>query len=229
MMQFLRRFNTAGLRRKRFQRLARILELKATDRILDLGCGPGGRSVAAYCPTNEIVGVDLLDEDDVRVDYPNFLYVQLDAGDMHRFGADSFDVAISIGMLEHIRPREQLLRAVRETQRVAQRYCFVVPHKYAFLEPHFYLPLFAVWPDWLKSFLIKRFTLGTQRRQPSGEWQRINWLSRREWHVVFDDPNLVIKNHWYGPLMQYYLIFGGDLRPRAAQTTLRRRLRRSSK
>jgi hypothetical protein len=87
----------------------------------------------------------------------------------------------------------------------------VVPHKFAFVEPHFYLPLFSIWPAALKSFLIKRFRLGTQERQPSGEWQRINWLGRREWKELFADPNLVIKNHWYGPFMQYYLIFGGDL------------------
>ena len=148
----------------------------------------------------------------------NFRYVKLNASDLHEVGDDSFDIAISVGMLEHIRPRERLLAAIGETQRVARRYCFVVPHKYAFLEPHFFLPLFAVWPGWLKSFLIKRFTLGTQQRQPSGEWQRINWLSRREWQALFDDPNLLITNHWYGPLMQYYVIFGGDLRPGPART-----------
>lgn len=229
MMQFLRRLNTAGLRRKRYERIAGILDLKPTDRILDLGCGPGGRSVAAYNSTNEIVGVDLLDEEDVSAEQPNFRYVKLDAGDLHGFEDDSFDVAISVGMLEHIRPREALRGAIRETQRVARRYCFVVPHKYAFLEPHFFLPLFAVWPGWLKTFLIKRFTLGTQKRKPSGEWQRINWLSRPEWQALFDDPNLVIKSHWYGPLMQYYLIFGGDLRPGRARTTSRRRLARSSR
>ena len=214
MMRFLSRFNTSGLRRKRYERIARILDLKPTDRVLDLGCGPGGRSLATYNQTNEIVGVDLLDPEDVSATEPNFRYMKADASDLSEFADNSFDVTISIGMLEHVRPRERLRRATQETQRVSRRYCFVVPHKYAFLEPHFYLPLFAVWPGWLKSFLIKRFTLGTQQRQPSGNWQRINWLSRREWKAVFDDPNLVIKNHWYGPLMQYYLIFGGDLKTR---------------
>ena len=51
-----------------------------------------------------------------------------------------------------------------------------------------------------------------------------NWLSRREWQALFDDPNLLITNHWYGPLMQYCLIFGGDLRPSPAETTSRRKL-----
>ena len=120
-MRFLSRFNTAGLRRKRYERIVHILDLKPTDRILDLGCGPGDRSVAAFNQTNEIVGVDLLDPEDVKVAYPNFRYLKLDASDMHVFAEDSFDVAISLGMLEHIRPRERLQRAIRETRRVARR------------------------------------------------------------------------------------------------------------
>jgi cyclopropane fatty-acyl-phospholipid synthase-like methyltransferase len=119
MMQFLRRVNTAGLRRKRYERIASILDMKPTDRILDVGCGPGGRSVALYNSTNEIVGIDLLDEEDVSVEQANFRYVKLDASDLHELGDDSFDIAISVGMLEHIRPRERLRAAIGETQRVA--------------------------------------------------------------------------------------------------------------
>jgi SAM-dependent methyltransferase len=202
-------FNTAGLRRTRYDRIAEMLDIRPSDRILDVGCGKGGGSVASYNRTNEIVGVDLFDPDELSLRQANFSYVQGDACDLKSLSDKSFDVAISIGMLEHIRPRERLLAAIRETQRVACRYCFVVPHKYAFVEPHFQMPFFSLWPDGLKSFLIKRFTLGTQTREPSGRWQRINWLSRREWSALFNDSGLVIESHWYGPLMQYYLIFGG--------------------
>ena len=185
--------------------------MEPTDRILDLGCGPGGRSIAAFNSENEIVGVDLFDDSALQATAPNFDYLRRDACDLAGIDDAAFDVAISLGMLEHIRPYERLVLAVRETQRVARRYCFVVPHRYAFIEPHFYMPLFSLWPDRLKSALIKRYRLGTQERQPSGRWQRINWFTRRQWTEVFADRNLVIKNHWYGPLLQYYLIAGGEL------------------
>jgi SAM-dependent methyltransferase len=142
--------------------------------------------------------------------------VQGDACNLESLRDKSFDAAISIGMLEHIRPRARLLAAICETQRVARRYCFVVPHKYAFVEPHFQMPFFALWPDRLKSFSIKRFNLGTQERDSSGRWQRIHWLTRREWVALFNDSGLKIENYWYGPLMQYYLIFGGELPARRA-------------
>jgi SAM-dependent methyltransferase len=207
----LRRFDTTELRRKRYERIAGLVGLEPTDRILDVGCGPGGRSIAAFNSENEIVGVDLFDEGELQVEYSNFVYLRRDACDLVGIDDGAFDVAISLGMLEHIRPRERLVTAVRETQRVARRYCFVVPHRYAFIEPHFYMPFFSIWPGWLKSALIKRFRLGTQKRKPSGQWQRINWLTRRQWAQVFADPSLVITNHWYGPFLQYYLIVGGEL------------------
>ena len=206
--------NTASLRRKRYERIARLVDLRPGDRVLDVGCGTGARSIAAFNAENEILGVDIVDPGDVTADHPNFRYLQLDATDMRPLADKSFDVAISVGMLEHIRPRERLVAAIRETQRVARRYCFAVPHRYAFVEPHFVLPLFSLWPGAVKSFLIKRFRLGTQERQPSGRWQRINWLTRRQWSELFADPNLRIVNHWYGPLLEYYLICGGEPRAR---------------
>jgi SAM-dependent methyltransferase len=211
MMHFLRRINTADLRRKRYERIVDVLDLRPGEKILDLGCGKGARSIAAFDRESPITGVDVFDEEELELEQENFRYVKADATDLHAFADGSFDAAVSVGMLEHVRPREQLVGAIRETQRVARRYCFVVPHKYAFLEPHYYLPLFSIWPDWSKTALIKRFRLGTQARQPSGAWQRINWLSKAEWAELFADPNLVVKAHWYGPLMQYYLIFGGEL------------------
>lgn len=218
-MSMVAKMNTGSLRRKRYARIVEKLDLRPEDTILDVGCGRGARSIAAFNETNDITGIDIFPSSELELDRPNFRYVEADASDLQQFANKSFDVAISVGMLEHIRPRERLLAVVAEVQRVAHRYCFVVPHKYAFLEPHYYLPLFSIWPAWSKTFLIKRYRLGTQERQPSGEWQRINWLSKRQWKEIFADPDLVIDNHWYGPLLQYYLIFGGGPVPgREAQS-----------
>jgi SAM-dependent methyltransferase len=205
--------DTTKLRRRRYERMAELVDLRPGDRILDVGCGTGGRSIAAFNSENEILGIDVLEPGEVTASYPNFTYRKQDATRMTDLEDKSFDAALSVGMLEHVRPREQLVAAIRETQRVAHRYCFVVPHKYAWIEPHFVLPLFSIWPGSVKSALIKRFRLGTQERRPAGDWQRINWLTRREWTELFADPNLRIVNHWYGPLLEYYLICGGEPRP----------------
>jgi SAM-dependent methyltransferase len=185
------------------------LAVVPADRIVELGCGPGGRSIARFNHTNHIVGIDVVSPDLVTVDQQNFTYVRGDAARLDWIRDAEFDVVVSFGMLEHIQPRERMVEAIREAQRIADRYCFVVPHRYAFVEPHFLLPFFSIWPDRLKSFLIRRFSLGSQRRNAAGKWQHIHWLPKDEWRDLFDDPNLRIVDHWYGPVLLDYLIFGG--------------------
>jgi SAM-dependent methyltransferase len=201
--------NTSGLRLARYNRLARLVDLRPTDRIVDIGCGPGVRTIAAYNQTNTIVGVDLLPPEKVKLTQANVQYVQGDATHLSVFRDNQFDVAFSIGLLEHIRPQDQLIAAIREMQRVAPRYIALVPHRYSFIEPHFQMPFFSVWPDGLKSAAIRRFRLGSQSRQPDGAWQRINWLSGADWLKLFDDPTARAYGHWYGPLLQYTIIVGG--------------------
>ena len=187
------------------------LAVRPTDRILELGCGSGGHSVARVATANSVVGVDILPPQRVRLRASNFRYVCADAGDLSRFADGEFDVAVSFGMLEHVRPRAHLVAVIGETRRVAGRYCFVVPHRFAFVEPHFLLPLFAIWPARLKSALIRRVPLGSQPRSPTGEWQPINWFTKAQWRELFGDPTLRIVNHWYGPILLDYLIYGGRL------------------
>jgi SAM-dependent methyltransferase len=208
--------DTEGLRRRRYERLARLAGLRPTDRVIDIGCGPGGGAIAALNTTNVIVGVDLLPAAEIHVvDRPNFSYRQADATDLSAFADDAFDVAFAIGLLEHIRPDDQLARAIGELRRVGRRYCAVVPHRAAFIEPHFQMPFFSLWPDALKVAAIRRATLGTQGRRPDGQWQRIHWLSGGEWLRRFDDPTARARRHWYGPLLMYTVIVGGRDAPAA--------------
>jgi SAM-dependent methyltransferase len=202
------------LNRRRLEIVMRELDVQRGDRILELGCGRGRHSIATAHPALDVVGVDVLSPAVVKVDAPRFRYVQADAADLSMFDDGMFDVAVSFGMLEHIRPPDRLQAATREARRVAGRYCFVVPHRYAFIEPHFLLPLFPIWPGWLKRAATGRFALGSQPRTPGGQYQQIQWLTKAEWRRVFDDPNLRILDHWYGPVLLDYLILGGTtLRP----------------
>jgi ubiquinone/menaquinone biosynthesis C-methylase UbiE len=213
-MDLRRLIDTTALRRRRYERLARLAGLRPTDRVIDIGCGQGGGAIAYWNTTNPIVGVDLLPPEAVHVvDRPNFSYRQADATDLSAFADDEFDVAFSIGLLEHIRPDDRLAAAIAELRRVARRYCAVVPHRAAFVEPHFQAPFFSLWPDALKSAAIRRTTLGTQGRRPDGQWQRIHWLTGSEWLRRFGDPTARAHRHWYGPLLQYTVIVGGVASP----------------
>ena len=203
--------DTNALRRRRYERLTRVVGLQPGDRIADIGCGPGGGAIAAWNSTNPIVGIDLLPPDEVHLrDRPNVRYEQGDATDLAAFADRQFDVAFSIGLLEHVRPDDRLAAAIRELRRVGRRYCAVVPHRAAFVEPHFQAPLFSLWPDWLKTAATRRLSLGTQGRRPDGHWQRIHWLTGSDWLRRFDDPTARAYRHWYGPLLLYTIIAGGE-------------------
>jgi SAM-dependent methyltransferase len=192
---------TRELRRQRYLRMAREVRLRPNDRIIELGCGVGHRSIADWNHENEIVGIDIVDPARVVTRQPNFTYRRCDATDLSVFPDQAFDVALSIGLLEHIVPNERLATAIREARRVAARYAFVVPHRYAFIEPHYQMPLFPIWPEALKDVVRRR----SRRAVP------VIWPTATEWRALFADPSLRILNHWYGPLLLYRLMVGGSI------------------
>ena len=103
-----------------------LVGLKPTDRILDLGCGRGRKSVAYYNRLNPIVGVDRLDPRVLDQLGDNFTFVSGEVADLSRFADGSFDVVVSFGLLEHLSDDE--VRAIAAaTPRLADRFAHVVP------------------------------------------------------------------------------------------------------
>jgi SAM-dependent methyltransferase len=91
------------------------------QRVLDLGCGPGGitRGLAdAVSPSGEVVGVDA---DEVylelaRAAVPAARFERADAADLP-FDDDSFDVAFLSAVLQHVASPEAVLAEVRRVVR----------------------------------------------------------------------------------------------------------------
>lgn len=52
------------------------------------------------------------------------------------FEDKSFDLVVSVGLLEHVEPIEKLCRVVREIDRVGKSYVCVVPSISSLIEPH---------------------------------------------------------------------------------------------
>ncbi|MFQ6010396.1 MAG: methyltransferase domain-containing protein [Candidatus Aenigmatarchaeota archaeon] len=178
-------------RKKRYEKICRFVDLRPEDRILDIGCGKG-YSLEDFNKTNKIIGLDL--HKNQRIFQENFSYVQGDGADLP-FKDKEFDVVICVGVLEHIHPYEKLVKIANEIRRVGKYYAVIVPHYYTPIEPHFQLPLWQFYPASLKSFLIKRFNLGSQLRRPDGNFQRLNYFSREGWLKLFPDAKIASHNH----------------------------------
>jgi len=113
-----------GTRRRSYQSLMAAAGVKAGDRVLDLGCGPGYfvRILAeAVGPTGSAVGIDAAPE---MIDYARRKAGRLSncrfesgSGEALPFSDASFDVVVSSLMLHHL-PDELRLQAAAEMKRV---------------------------------------------------------------------------------------------------------------
>jgi len=165
--------------------------------ILDVGCGPNGRSFENHVSGDlQITGIDVLDEKKVRMDHPNFKYYKQDASDLSIFAEKEFDLAVSIGMMEHICDHDLLNLIYEEINRVAQQWVIIVPWKYAWIEPHFKFPFFQLFPYGLKVLLTKAFNLHNLRAPVWDDYDYIKkhyqWLSSSDWQRIFKKSKIVL-------------------------------------
>jgi hypothetical protein len=164
-------------------------------KIIDIGCGIDSRSFDAYVPASwEITGVDILPEEQIHHQHPNFTYLKQNAQDLSRFKDQEFDLAVSIGMLEHITEEIAFNSIVSEIRRVARQYIVVVPYKYCWVEPHYGVPFFPLFPYSVKLALVRALNLSNHRnavrRDPDYINKNFRWLSNGEYRVAFPDSKI---------------------------------------
>ena len=158
--------------------------------ILDVGCGFNGRSFEDHVSDEyKITGIDLKEPDEVKMQHPQFQYYKQDAKDLTMFDTKSFDLAISIGMMEHVCNRAILEQMAREIERVAKQWIIIVPWRYCWIEPHFKFPLFQLLPERIQNALMKLLNLHnlgpTVRNNPSYIRKNYQWLSNTDWKDIF--------------------------------------------
>lgn len=202
---------------KRYKTICRLLDIKAGEQIIDIGCGgrkanDAGKSFEVYNSSNPITGCDLLPREKMKISAPNFRYVRASATDLSIFKDKHFDVAVSIGMLEHICDEANRRRVCTEIMRIAKKVAIVVPHKFSFIEPHFKLPFFGVLSRNVQFRLVKRFKLHGLNYDGlpfEGGFQdyksRYQWLTSREWtHLL---PGFKTKSFFFGPILTDLIIY----------------------
>ncbi len=122
-------------RRRRLKKLLGLVELPERQvRVLEVGCGQGKdvlRQLAGDA-RYELWGVDILPQE-LELDGVHF--VQADAEHLP-FADASFDLVITVGVLEHIEPFEKLCAVIAELDRVGRHQISVVPLLSTLVEPH---------------------------------------------------------------------------------------------
>jgi ubiquinone/menaquinone biosynthesis C-methylase UbiE len=202
MFNFRKFINPVRARKRRYQKICQLVNLKAKDKILDLGCGEG-LSFENFNQENKIVG---LDKSKQRIFQKNFSYCQGDAANLKRFKNKEFDLVVCIGVLEHLFPWQKLRKAAKEIQRVGKKYVVVVPHFYTLIEPHYQLPFWQFYPDCFKSWLIKHFNITWYHKNSRGKFTQLNYFNKQKWLSLFPRA-AIISHHHIGGLIRNYIIF----------------------
>ena len=178
-------------RSKRFRAYHAALAPTATDRILDIGCGPHG--LAGLEPAADVTGLDA----DDQPDYPGRRFVRGDATQLP-FATGEFDIAYSNSLVEHLEPDDRPAFAA-EVRRVARRYWVQTPNRHFPVEPHVLLPAY----HWLPQVAQKQlWRLG----RSEGDYEPIHLLDEAELRELF--PDATILRERFGGLTKSLIAVG---------------------
>src|SRR3954453_15120460 len=180
----------ARARRRRHERLFALTGITPQSRIVDVGCGRLG--LRGLAPDLDITGVDVAD----RPDYPG-PFVQADATVRLPFDDDTFDLAYSSSVIEHLEPAQRSAFAA-ELKRVARGWYVQTPAFSFPVEPHALLP-FA---HWLPPAIRRRYW----RLGAGGGGEESALLRRRELEALFPGGRVVAERA--GPLAKSWISVG---------------------
>jgi cyclopropane fatty-acyl-phospholipid synthase-like methyltransferase len=204
-MNVRRIYNPVQRKRKRYEEIVHLLNLKPHEKILNIGSGKG-YTFEAFNETNPITGMDIFPKEENVISQKNFKYIQR-KNDPLPFKDKEFDVVVSIGVLEHIQPEESFLKTCEEIQRVGKKFLVIVPSITTILEPHYGFPFFHLLPLKGQKFLQKNFNLKyIEENQQESDYEYIRYLRKKEWKKLF--PSSKIKTYMHiGPLVTNLFIW----------------------
>ncbi len=163
-------------------RLRPLLELHGA-RVLDVGCGTGGGSVAFSRAGARVVGLDrsgrMMELARLRVveDQADVALVHGDAAALP-FGDESFDLCLCDQVVEHVRDKRRLLREMHRVLREGGIALVAVPHKLALREVHSGL-LGVSWLPHAVAEVAVKLSRRRRWRDPWDVWLPSPWHLRR--------------------------------------------------
>jgi predicted ATP-grasp superfamily ATP-dependent carboligase len=132
---FMRRF-----RAPRMREFARLFDLKESDKVIDVGGTRGNWEFIPIRPNVLLVNLDGEEWEDGRI-----RKVRGD-GTSLAYPDQSFDIAYSNSVIEHVGGWSEQSAFAREISRLAPRYYVQTPNRWFFLEPHLLAPFLHFLP-----------------------------------------------------------------------------------
>jgi hypothetical protein len=155
--------------------------------------------------------------------YPNMTVAVGDACNLSGIADQSFDIAFSNSVIEHVGGMVEKRRMAAEVRRVAKRYWVQTPNFWFPIEPHFLFPGWQWLPEGLRVSILQRRNVGWNARTPEYEKalevvRHAQLLSRRDMRELFPEAKLVAER-FCGLVKSWTAVCSGNghIKPGAGQ------------
>lgn len=204
------------MRRRRFARFAGLVEraIRAGTgpvSIIDIGGTQGFWERHGWADRQDI-RVTLVNIHPQNVTHPNFVSIQSDATNLPHIPDNSFDIAMSNSVIEHVFTLDNQRAMAREITRVARAYWVQTPSYWFPVEPHFLAPGWQWLPRDLRVALLRRFRFGNRGpvRDPeraTAQVDEIRLMTRAELSACFPGSTLIPE--YFCGLVKSWTAVGG--------------------
>jgi hypothetical protein len=203
------------LRERRFRLFERFAaSLPRPMRIIDVGGTNEFWEQRGWAGRSD-VEITLVNLEAAERRHANIVPTAGDATDMSEHDDDSFDIAFSNSVIEHLFTFENQGRMAAEVRRVASAAYWVQTPNYWFpIEPHFLVPAWHWLPEDTRVAILRRRGVGWAGRCPDADFARKvveehRLMRRHELARLFPDARIVGER--FGGLVKSWTAVGGTL------------------
>lgn len=131
----------------------------------------------------------------------HFQFVHGDGCNLHEFSDNSFHIAHSNSVVEHVGDWHHMINFAAEIRRLAPKLFIQTPYFWFPIEPHFMTPCFHWLPRPMRISLLMRFDLGNHQRatcvsQAAARLERYRLLDKQMLQALFPDTTIHHETLW---------------------------------
>lgn len=193
------------LRAKRIAPLLKIIESVSKEHgcvnMIDIG------GIETYW---NIISLQFFEEYNVKItivnlpgtnlpdDHGPFTFIHADGCDLSNFDTNSFHIAHSNSVIEHVGNWSKMIQFSNEFKRVAKRYFIQTPNYWFPIEPHCMTPFFHWLPKPARIWLVLNFSLGHWKKATSVDeavkiTERARLLNKTTFFELFNDARITTE------------------------------------